>query len=65
MSGKSYNKQVSPDFEGEKGNVTVYKKYLGLLDKEDYKAHVFGNRVVLRSTESATLLTIATCQSAD
>lgn len=65
MSGKSYNKLVSVDYEGEAGSVTVYKKYLNLLDKEDYKAYVFGNRVVLRSTESATLLTIATCQTAD
>jgi hypothetical protein len=65
ISGKSYSKLVSTEFEGDKANVTVYKKYLSLLDKEDYKAYVFGNRVVLRSTESATLLTIATCQSAD
>jgi hypothetical protein len=65
ISGKSYSKQVSPDFEGDKGSVTVYKKYLALLDKEDYKAYVFNNRVVLRSTESATLLTIATCQTND
>ena len=65
ISGKSYSKQVSPDFAGDKGSVTVYKKYLALLDKEDYKAYVFNNRVVLRSTESATLLTIATCQTND
>jgi hypothetical protein len=65
ISGKSYSKQVSPDFEGDKGSVTVYKKYLALLDTEDYKAYVFNNRVVLRSTESATLLTIATCQTND
>lgn len=65
ISGKSYSKQVSPDFEGDKGTVTVYKKYLALLDKEDYKAYVFNNRVVLRSTESDTLLTIATCQTND
>ena len=55
---------VTPDYDGkEGGKVTLFKKYLNLLDKEDYTANVMDNRVVLRSNESETLLTIATCQS--
>jgi hypothetical protein len=65
ISGKSYSKVISPEFEGTPGSVTIYKKYLNLIDTEDYRAYVFGNRVVFRSNESSTLLTIATCQSAD
>jgi|TARA_B110000285_G_scaffold234352_1_gene311005 hypothetical protein len=64
ITGKTYNMVVTPDYEGKAGtNVTLFKKYLNLLDKEDYSAHVLDNRVVLRSNDSETLLTIATCQT--
>jgi hypothetical protein len=64
LTGKTYNMLVTPDYDGkEGGKVTLFKKYLNLLDKEDYTANVMDNRVVLRSNESETLLTIATCQS--
>ena len=57
---------VTPDYEGSKGNkVTLFKKYFNLLDKEDYTAHVLDNRVVMRSQDSETLLTIATCETAE
>lgn len=66
MKGKTYNYLVTEGFEGAKCNdVTLFKKYLNLLDKEDYSANVMDNRVVLRSKDSETLLTIATCQTAD
>ena len=66
LLGKTYNMLVTPDYDGESGtNVTLFKKYLNLLDKEDYTAHVLDNRVVLRSNDSETLLTIATCQTAE
>ena len=64
VKGKSYNKLINTT-QAAKSNVTVYKKYLNLFDKEDYAANVFSNRVVLRSKDSNTLLTIATCQSSD
>jgi hypothetical protein len=64
VKGKSYNKLINTT-QASKSNVTVYKKYLNLFDKEDYAANVFSNRVVLRSKDSNTLLTIATCQSSD
>lgn len=64
MKGKTYNYLVTDGFEGTNGtDVTLFKKYLNLLDKEDYTANVMENRVVLRSKDSETLLTIATCQN--
>ena len=66
MKGKTYNYLVTEGFEGTNGkDVTLFKKYLALLDKEDYSANVMDNRVVLRSKDSETLLTIATCQTAE
>ena len=61
LTGNTYNMLVTPDYDGKAGGkVTLFKKYLNLLDKEDYTANVMDNRVVLRSNESETLLTIAT-----
>ena len=66
LAGSTYNMVVTPDYEGSKGNkVTLFKKYFNLLDKEDYTAHVLDNRVVMRSQDSETLLTIATCETAE
>ena len=66
MKGKTYNYLVTDSFQGTNpGNVTLFKKYLNLLDKEDYSANVMDNRVVLRSKDSDTLLTIATRQTAE
>jgi hypothetical protein len=66
MKGKTYNYLVTDGFEGKNTqDVTLFKKYLALLDKEDYSANVMENRVVLRSKDSETLLTIATCQTAE
>ena len=66
MKGKTYNYLVTDSYQGSNpGNVTLFKKYLNLLDKEDYSANVMDNRVVLRSKDSETLLTIATCQTAE
>lgn len=66
LTGSTYNMLVTPDYDGTQGTkVTLFKKYLNLLDKEDYTAHVLANRVVLRSQDSETLLTIATCETAE
>lgn len=66
LKGKTYNMLVSSEYDGTNGGmVTLFKKYLNLLDKEDYTANVMENRVVLRSNDSETLLTIATCQTAE
>lgn len=66
MKGKTYDYLVTSGFNGSNTNdVTLFKKYLALLDKEDYSANVMDNRVVLRSKDSETLLTIATCQTSN
>jgi len=63
VKGKTFNVVVSQSATGD-GNATLYKKYLSLLDKEEYNVHVSPNKVVFDSTESSTLLTISTCQTA-
>lgn len=66
FKGKTYNMLITPEYSGESnGSVTLFKKYLNLLDREDYTANVLNNRVVLESNDSDTLLTIATCQTAE
>ena len=66
LTGNTYNMLVTPDYDGDSsGKVTLFKKYLNLLDKEDYTANVLDNRVVLKSNDSETLLTIATCSTAE
>ena len=63
VSGKSFNATINPESNG-KGEVTVYKKYLNLLDREEQKVHISDGKIVFQSTESQTLLTVSTCQTA-
>jgi len=64
IKGKTYNYLVTNTYSGSNPtSVILFKKYLNLLDKEDYVANVMDNRVVFRSKDSETLLTIATCQT--
>tara|TARA_Y100000389_G_scaffold197809_1_gene233122 strand:- start:1678 stop:2421 length:744 start_codon:yes stop_codon:yes gene_type:complete len=63
VDGKSFNVLLTPDTSGN-GNVTVYKKYLNLLDKEEQTVFVSGSKVVFESNDSTTLLTVSTCQTA-
>jgi len=63
VDGKSFNVLLTPDTSGN-GNVTVYKKYLNLLDKEEQTVYVSGSKVVFESNDSTTLLTVSTCQTA-
>jgi hypothetical protein len=39
--------------------VVIYKKYLNLLDKENYKAIICENKVVFKSLDTNTHLTVA------
>lgn len=48
-----------------KKQATIYKKYISILDKENYDAVVCSNKVFLRSKESDTLLTFALCSGLD
>lgn len=63
VDGKSFKVVVNPAANGT-GNVTVYKKYLNLLDKEEQTVFVSNSKVVFQSNDSDTLLTISTCQTA-
>ena len=63
VSGKSFNAVINPESNGN-GEVTVYKKYLNLLDKEEQNVHISDSKIVFESTESTTLLTVSTCQTA-
>ena len=65
VMGKTYNYQANQSFNGSASEATLYKKYLNLLDREEYNVYVSGNKVVMRSNDSNTLLTIATCQTAE
>ena len=63
VNGKSFNAVINPESNGE-GEVTVYKKYLNLLDREEQTVHISDSKIVFQSTESETLLTVSTCQTA-
>jgi len=63
VKGKSFNVVINPESNG-KGEVTVYKKYLNLLDKEEQTVYISSSKVVFASKDSETLLTVSTCQNA-
>ena len=63
VDGKSFKVVVNPAANGT-GKVTVYKKYLNLLDREEQTVFVSDSKVVFQSADSDTLLTISTCQTA-
>lgn len=63
VNGKSFNAVINPASNGN-GEVTVYKKYLNLLDKEEQTVYITDSKIVFQSTESETLLTVSTCQTA-
>jgi len=65
FKGSTYDTVVQDTkADSKSGEVTVYKKYLNLLDKESYTVTVCEEKVVWRSLDSNTLLTIATCINA-
>jgi hypothetical protein len=62
FKGASYDSLVTEDVKREgETEVTFYKKYVGLLDKESYNVTICGHKAVWRSLDSETMLTIATC----
>lgn len=63
VKGKSFNVVINPESNGN-GEVTVYKKYLNLLDKEEQNVYISSSKVVFASKDSETLLTVSTCQTA-
>jgi len=63
VKGKTFSAVINQKSTGD-GGVTVYKKYLALLDKEEQNVFVSDSKVVFSSSESETVLTISTCQTA-
>jgi len=62
IKGASYDADIVHSYEGdaEKGShVVIYKKYLNLLDKENYRVVVCENKVVFKSLDTDTHLTVA------
>jgi hypothetical protein len=62
VKGTSYDSTICSTYEGEAklgSKVVIYKKYLGLLDKENYRVVICENKVVFKSLDTNTLLTVA------
>lgn len=62
IKGSSYDANVVHQYEGDAtvgSKVVIYKKYLNLLDKENYGVVVCENKVVFRSLDTDTHLTVA------
>jgi hypothetical protein len=61
-----YNVKISENAENIKTEYSeslLYKKYLGLLDKESYTVSVCTNKLIFKSNDSNTLLTISVCSN--
>jgi len=72
LEGSNYEVKLKDvvDIEDEeelkdKSFVTIYKKYFQYLDKENYDVTVCTNKVIFKSLESSTLITIAVCLGED
>lgn len=62
VKGNSYDAVLSHQYDGDceiNTNVIIYKKYINLLDKENYKVVVCKNKVVFKSLDTNTHLTVA------
>jgi len=60
--GAAYDAVIATKFAGDVPvgtKVTAYKKYFNLLDKENYKVIVCENKIVFKSMDTDTLLTVA------
>jgi hypothetical protein len=62
VKGTSYDSTITASHTGDApvgSKVVIYKKYLNLLDKENYKAIICENKVVFKSLDTNTHLTVA------
>jgi hypothetical protein len=61
VKGENYDAVITQrvTINGDDPKVTVYKKYISLLDNENYDMVVCSNKVVFKSQDSGTILTIA------
>lgn len=63
FKGETYDSLVTASEAATEAEVVLYKKYVGLLDKESYHVTICNHKAVWRSLDSETMLTIATCQA--
>lgn len=64
FKGDVYNKLINTEVKMDKEvEIIFYKKYLSLFDKESYNITVCPNKAILKSLDSNTMITIASCQS--
>ena len=62
IKGTSYDATLCHSYDSDSDvgtKVVIYKKYVNLLDKENYRVVVCGNKVVFRSLDTNTHLTVA------
>jgi hypothetical protein len=62
VSGERYDAVLTHQVEthsDEMTEVSIYKKYIPILDKENYKVIVCENKVIFKSLDTNTLLTVA------
>jgi hypothetical protein len=62
IKGTSYDATLCHSYNSDSdvgSKVVIYKKYINLLDKENYRVVVCENKVVFRSLDTSTLLTVA------
>lgn len=62
IKGKNYENLLIEDDSDDEGTVKIYKKYLDILDKEDYNVYVCDNKIVFSSMTTDTRLCIATVE---
>jgi hypothetical protein len=64
-SNDTFNSLIATPSEADSEGdiVQIYKRYLNLLDGENYECSVCHNKLILKSNDSETLLSIATCQT--
>jgi hypothetical protein len=66
VKGDSYDAKITETDKSsvESGSeVMLYKKYFNLLDKESYTVSVCPNKLVFKSKDSNTLLTVSVCSN--
>lgn len=66
IKGDSYDAKITSTDKSsvETGTeVMLYKKYFGLLDKESYVVSVCPNKLIFKSKDSNTLLTVSVCSN--
>ena len=61
-----YDNVINPETNSKQSSeIMFYKKYVPLFDKESYSVTICSNKAVLKSKDTNTLITIASCQNSN